>query len=317
MSGRNFTVLGTSSAVPTKLRSHNGYVLRWDEQLIMFDPGEGTQRQCSLAGVSVSKLTGVFITHFHGDHCLGLPGVVQRRTHDNVNNPPPHKPLPIYYPGEGQEYYDRLVRASIFADASERVSMPITESGPLEPLGKLSVTALPLEHRCATFGYRIEEPESVNLDKEKLDYYGIDSSASAELKSVGHVEVNDRRVELEEVSTKRPGQSVAFVMDTAPCNNAVELARGVDLLVCESTYMESEQDLADTHKHMTARAAGELAAKAGAKQLLLTHFSSRYDHVEELGDEARRFHNSVHAAKDLDSISFHRSNPGLITRQGV
>lgn len=112
MSAREFIALGTSSQLPTRYRAHNSYMLRWDDQLILFDPGEGTQRQCTLAGVSIAKLTAVFVTHFHGDHCLGLPGVIQRRSLDNATNSAPSGPLPVFYPGDGQALFTACERSA-------------------------------------------------------------------------------------------------------------------------------------------------------------------------------------------------------------
>ena len=108
---RELTVLGTASQVPTRYRNHNAYVLRWDDEVILFDPGEGTQRQMMLAGLSVSALTRICVTHFHGDHSLGLPGVIQRISLDRV----PH-PVVINFPAGGRAYFDRLRHATSFWD---------------------------------------------------------------------------------------------------------------------------------------------------------------------------------------------------------
>ena len=114
MSQRELIVLGTSSQVPTRYRNHNGYLLRWDGEGVLFDPGEGTQRQMLFAGVAMRDVTRVCITHFHGDHCLGLPGVVQRLSLDNA----PHQ-VPIHFPASGAAYYDRLRHASAFYDVAD------------------------------------------------------------------------------------------------------------------------------------------------------------------------------------------------------
>src|SRR5919198_5227414 len=114
MPARELVVLGTASQAPTRQRNHNGYLLRWDAEGILFDPGEGTQRQLILAGVAPSAITRICITHFHGDHCLGLPGVVQRLALDGVAHP-----VDVYFPASGLEYFERLRRASIFHDTVE------------------------------------------------------------------------------------------------------------------------------------------------------------------------------------------------------
>ena len=124
MSTRELVVLGTASQVPTRHRNHNGYLLLWDGVGILFDPGEGTQRQMVRAGVSASQIHHVCITHFHGDHCLGLAGIIQRISLDGV----PHE-VSIHYPGSGQAYFDRLRHASIFLDRSHLRPCPIEQSG--------------------------------------------------------------------------------------------------------------------------------------------------------------------------------------------
>src|SRR5918997_517613 len=108
MSARELVVLGTASQVPTRYRNHNGYFLRWDGEGVLFDPGEGTQRQLLLAGIPSGSITRICITHLHGDHCLGLPGVIQRMVLDRVTHP-----IDVYFPASGRPYIDRLRSASV------------------------------------------------------------------------------------------------------------------------------------------------------------------------------------------------------------
>src|SRR5438067_7420841 len=140
MSARQVVVLGTASQVPTRSRSHNALMLLWDDLGILFDPGEGTQRQMTLAGLSASQVTHVAITHFHGDHCLGLAGVIQRLSLDGV----PH-PVEVIYPASGQVYFDRLRQASLFFERAELVPRPV-QGGEIEVLrrGTVRLSACPL-----------------------------------------------------------------------------------------------------------------------------------------------------------------------------
>ncbi|MEM7275801.1 MAG: ribonuclease Z [Actinomycetota bacterium] len=304
MSARQLVVLGTASQAPTRYRAHNSYALRWDDQLFLFDPGEGTQRQCILAGVAIARLTGIFVTHFHGDHCLGLPGVIQRRaldaraTEDDAGLPP----LPVYYPADGQDYLDRMRTVSIFHDTSNLEPRPVTGPGPLPGVGNLILTAAALDHRVATYGYRLAEPDGISLDPDALAAAGLAGPAVGRLVAEGRVDGPQGPVDLADVSRPRRGQSMAFVMDTAPCAGARELADGVDLLVCESTYCEDQADLAARYRHMTAAQAGRLAAEAGARRLVLTHFSARYPDPSVFLDEASAYHDDVVVAEDLAAI---------------
>ena len=124
MSTRELVVLGTASQAPTRQRNHNGYLLRWDGEAILFDPGEGTQRQLLLAGVSPWSIRKICITHFHGDHCLGLPGVLQRLSLDGV----PH-PVDVAFPESGTPYYERLRHASVFQDRVDVRPCPVRSDG--------------------------------------------------------------------------------------------------------------------------------------------------------------------------------------------
>jgi len=303
MSARELVVLGTASQTPTRLRAHNSYALRWDDQLILFDPGEGTQRQCTLAGIAIARATAICITHFHGDHCLGLPGVIQRRSLDNSNSPIEPVPLPVFFPGDGVQYFENMRNASIAHDGSEVVPQPIDAPGVVGRLGDLALSAAALEHRCTTYGYRLDEPDSVSVDAAKLADAGVQGPDVRVLLDQGWIDTDDGRVTADQVTVPRKGQSFAFVMDTVLCDGAAELADGVDLLVCESTYLHEHLDLARSYAHMTARQAGELAAAAGARRLLLTHFSARYSDASVMGDEARHYHDDVIVAEDLAPVA--------------
>lgn len=300
---RELVVLGTASMLPTRHRAHNSYALRWDNQLILFDPGEGAQRGCTLTGVSIAKATAVCVTHFHGDHCLGLPGVIQRRSFENSVSSKEPRPLPIFYPGDGQEYFDRLRHASIFHDSSNVEMRPIDGPGPQAMLGAFELSAQPLVHRDTCFGYRLEEPDGVSVDPDLLATFDIAGPDVGLLLEQGFLDTPDGRITADQVTRPKAGQSMAFVMDTLPCKGALELARDVDMLVIESTYLHSEAELAATYMHLTARQAAELAAEAGARRLVLTHFSARYPNNEVFAEEASEFHSDVVAADELATIA--------------
>ncbi len=291
---RELTVLGTASQVPTRHRNHNGYLLRWDAETILFDPGEGTQRQMLLAGAAVSELTRICITHFHGDHSLGLPGVVQRISLDRT----PH-PVIAHFPASGQVFYDRLRHATSFYDNADIRPEPVGAGfGVQTTAGRLE--ALPLRHPIETYGYRLVEPDGRRMIPERLRAYGIAGPAVGELHRAGHVDLDGRRVTLDEVSEPRPGQRFAFVMDTALCDNVYALADGVDLLVIEATFLAGEAALAAQVGHLTAGQAARVADQSGVRTLVLTHFSQRYADSTRFLDEARaEFAGEIVIAEDL------------------
>lgn len=304
MSVRELVVLGTSSAVPTRRRNHNGYFLRWGDQGVLFDPGEGTQRQMRMAGLAASDITRICVTHFHGDHSLGLPGTIQRIARDQVSHP-----VRVAYPGAGEEYWRRLRHATSFRDTDVIVPQPVGGSGGCV-VGhdeSFTVTALPLRHSVPAYGYRLSEPDGWRMLPERLRHFGIRGPNISRLQRQGSLALADGRVvELSECAVPKPGQVFAFVMDTAVCAQAVELAQGADMLVIESTYLDSEEHLAQAYGHLTARQAGRIAAQAGARLLVLTHLSERYEEAEEVGFVAQaseEFDGRVVLAADLDRIA--------------
>jgi ribonuclease Z len=287
---RELVVLGTASQVPTRYRNHNGYLLRWDDEVILFDPGEGTQRQMLMAGLAVSPITRICITHFHGDHSLGLPGVIQRISLDRV----PH-PVVVNFPAGGRQYFERLRHATSFWDNSDLRPEPVGAGFAAETsAGRL--TALPLWHSLETYGYRLVESDGRRMLADRLAAHGITGPAVGELQRAGRL----GDVTLADVSARKPGQRFAFIMDTGLCDSAFELAEGVDLLVIESTFLAEDAEMARLVGHLTAGQAGRVARESRVRTLVLTHFSQRYQEPERFLAEARaEFDGNIVVAEDL------------------
>ncbi len=298
MASRELVVLGTASQSPSRQRNHNGYLLRWDGEGILFDPGEGIQRQFAMAGVSAASTTRICITHFHGDHCLGVPGVIMRLALDQG-----HLPIPIHYPASGEPYFHRLRYATIGQEHVPVDACPVDEPGVVHSDERFTLWCAPLRHRVDCLGWRLDEPDGRTMLPERLAAFGVRGPDVTRLQHEGSIVVDGQRVELDEVSVPRRGQSVAVVMDTAWCDAAIELAAEVDLLICESTFLSSEEHLAEQYGHMTARQAGRLAATAEARRLVLTHFSPRYPDPNSFLAEALEEFDEVVAARDLDRIA--------------
>lgn len=298
MSGRDLVLLGTSSQRPTRTRNHNGYLLRWDGTGLLFDPGEGTQRQFTFAEAKTTRVRHIFLSHLHGDHCLGLPGVLARMAFEHVSGP-----VPIYFPESGLANVERLIDAAI----GERVEVdlrPVPAAGAVVEESPLRITALPLAHRVPALGWRVEEPDHVHLLPERLAEMGIVGPSAGELLRDREIHVRGRQVRLEEVSVVRPGRSAAVVMDTAYCDNAVRLCEGVDLAVLEATYVDAEKHLAERYRHLTAGQAARIARDAGVRLLVLTHFSSRYPDSRGHLREAAAIFPDVIVGDDLMVVPF-------------
>ncbi|MEU1498436.1 ribonuclease Z [Streptomyces sp. NPDC005732] len=292
MSVRELVVLGTASQVPTRHRNHNGYLLRWDGEGLLFDPGEGTQRQMLRAGVAAHDLHRICVTHFHGDHSLGLAGVIQRINLDRV----PHE-ITAHYPRSGQAFFDRLRYATAYRETVELTEAPVDADGVLAVTGSYTLEARRLSHPVESFGYRLVEPDGRRMLPERLAAHGVRGPDVGRIQREGAL----GGVSLDDVSEVRRGQRFAFVMDTRLCAGVVALAEGCDLLVIESTFLDEDERLASDHGHLTAGQAARVARDAGVRHLVLTHFSQRYADPGEFERQARAagFDGELTVARDL------------------
>lgn len=300
MSDRELVVLGTASQAPTRRRNHNGYLLRWDGDGLLFDPGEGTQRQMLFAGVTATQITRICITHFHGDHCLGLPGVLQRMSLDRVGHQ-----VDACYPADSQEVFTRLRHAALFRDVLNLAERPVKAGGAVLGTAAFHVTAQPLSHSVPTIGYRLAEADGRRMLPARLAAFGISGPDVGRLQRAGTLATAGRVVRVEQVSEPRPGQRFAFIMDTRLCDAAFALAEGADMVVCEATFAGTEAALAREYGHLTAGQAGRIAAESRARLLVLTHFSQRYDREDGrrlAGEAEAAFGGQVVLAHDLDRI---------------
>ncbi|MBO9570514.1 MAG: ribonuclease Z [Cellulomonas iranensis] len=291
---RELVVLGTSSHVPTRTRNHNGYLLRWDGEGLLFDPGEGTQRQLIHAGVAATGITRICLTHVHGDHSYGLPGVLSRLVLDGVQHP-----VHLHYPASGEAVVRALV--GLATPGLDLRLHPHGASGPVAD----GLEVVELRHRIEAYGYRLTEPDGRTFLPERLAAAGVTGPDVGRLTRDGHV----GDVRLEDVSVPRPGQRVAVVMDTAVCDGAAALADGADLLLAESTFTDEDAALAEQYLHLTAGQAGALAAAGGVRTLVLAHFSSRYPDLEPMRVQAAAAvrvagaTTTVHVAHDGDRFA--------------
>jgi ribonuclease Z len=307
VSDRELVVLGTASQAPTRSRNHNGYVLLWDGEGLLFDPGEGTQRQMLFAGVTASQITRICITHFHGDHCLGLPGVLQRMSLDRV----PHV-VDACYPAQSRDVFWRLRHAALFRDVLNLQERPVASGGTVIEASSFAVEAQPLSHSVPTIGYRLVEPDGRRMVPDKLAAWGITGPDVGLLQRQGSLVVGGQLVTLDQVSEPRRGQRFAFIMDTRLCDGAFALADEADMVVCESTFADADATLAREYGHLTAGQAGQIAAESKARLLVLTHFSQRYDSADgqRLAVEAATaFSGQVMLAHDLDRIPVPSRHP--------
>lgn len=299
MTVRDLVILGCSSQQPTRHRNHGAYLFRWNGEGLLFDPGEGTQRQFIFANVAPTCVTHMFISHFHGDHCLGVGSMLMRLNLDKVTHP-----IHCYYPASGQAYFERLRYGTIYHQTIQIIEHPVKEEGLVDEDDNFRIEARFLEHGVDNIGWRITEKDVRKFDKAKLDAAGVKGPNVRLLEEKGEIILNGKKVLIDDVSQIKPGDVIAVTIDTLPCQAAIDLAQGARLLLCESTYLESHRDLAEKHHHLTAKQAAEIAKKAGAKMLVLTHFSARYQDAEVFAAEAKPIFPNTFVAEDFKVFPF-------------
>ena len=299
MSVKDIIILGCSSQQPTRTRNHGAYLVRWNEEGLLFDPGEGTQRQFIFADIAPTVVSRIFISHFHGDHCLGIGSMLMRLNLDKVTHP-----IHCYYPASGKKNFDSLRYGCIYHQNICVIEHPVEENGVVHDDGRFKIEAAFLEHSIDNIGWRIIESDKIKFDKEALKKNKIKGPAVKQLEKDGFIEVEGKKVFLEEVSWVKKGEILSVVIDTRVCPAAEKLAKDAQILLCESTFLESHKHLAKKYMHMTAKEAGELAKKAKVKKLILTHFSARYTNTALFEKEAREVFQNSFAAEDFKRFYF-------------
>ncbi len=296
--------LGTSSGKPTIKRNVSALAVAREAEWLLFDCGEGAQTQITRAGLSPNRLVAVFITHLHGDHFNGLPGLLSTMGLDRRT-----RELTLAGPPGVREYLNTLERLRVIfinypLDLKELTAA--ADSNSVLETADYTVTARPLDHRLFALGYRVDErsrPGRFNVARARE--LGVpEGQLWGQLQSGNDVKLDDGRTirSSDVLGAQRPGKSVAYCLDTRPCAAAIELARGVDLLIHEATYTEELAAEAREYGHSTAAQAARTARDAGARRLLITHFSTRYPDPAILLEEARAIFPETILAEDLMEI---------------
>ena len=299
MSVKDIIILGCSSQQPTRFRNHGAYLVRWNEEGLLFDPGEGTQRQFIFADIAPPVVTRIFVSHFHGDHCLGLGSMLMRLNLDKVTHP-----IHCYYPASGKKNFDRLRYGCVYHENIEVIEHPVKSEGVVHEDDNFIIEASFLEHSIDNVGWRVTEKDRIKFHKDLLKQKKIFGPSVKKIQMEGKLQIGAEEVLLEEVSWVRKGDSLAVVIDTLPCASSMHIARNAKVLICESTYLERDAHLAKSYMHMTAKQAAEMAKRANVELLILTHFSARYRDLTEFEEEARAVFPNTVVAEDLKRIPF-------------
>jgi ribonuclease Z len=305
--------LGTSASAPTAGRAPTALLVRRGGDRLLFDCGEGTQRQLMRSTLGLPDLEAIYLTHYHADHTLGLPGLLKTFALRGRE-----VPLTVFGPPGLRELFNDLRR--VFG----KVAYPLEtiEVRPGEALDRdgYRILVFPVHHGVSAVGYAVDEPDRPGeFDSVAADALGIPFGPERGALQRGEsVTLPDGTAVTPDavIGTARKGRRVVITGDTAPSETVRVLAEGADLLVHEATFSEDELARAEETLHSTARQAAEVAAAAGVRLLALTHFSPRY-FGPELLDEARAVFASTVAPRDFDVIEIpfaERGEPKLIRK---
>ncbi len=289
--------LGTSSMVPTKERNQSSLLINLGGEGILVDCGEGTQRQFKITGLPLTRITKILISHWHGDHVLGLPGVLQ-----TLNSSTTEHKLQIFGPKGTKEQFDFMKKTFLMENHDGGLSYEVQdiEEGIFFENADFTLESRKLQHSVPCMGYSIKEKDKVHVNLESAKKLGIPQGPLlGKLQSGESIQWKGKTIKPSEVTYKTKGKKAVVIMDTELCQSAVELAKNSDLLICESTYANELEEKARDYKHLTAGQAASIANKAGASRLVLTHFSQRYKTTAQAEEDARTTFDNVVCAKDF------------------
>jgi len=294
--------LGTSCSNPTKDRNLSAVAVQFEGQHLLFDCPEGTQRQMMKAGFSYMKTKHVFLSHFHADHILGLPGLVATMSmHERK------EPLFVYGPKGIEEQVKKVLNLALMRKSFPIVAKELKKGKVLEE-EKFFVEAFPLKHEVPCYGFVLKEKDKEGtFQRAKALKLGIpEGPLWSRLQKGEKVKVKGKIFRPEQVmdySKGRKGKKLAIVMDTLPNKSYFKAIEGADLLVHESAFLEDLKDRALDTAHSTAKEAAEVAKKVKAKKLVLTHISPRYKSGKEIEKEAKSVFSASVVAEDLMEIN--------------
>ena len=295
------TFLGTGGSTPTPNRNPSAIAVNREGELMLFDCGEGTQRQMMRAktGMAVSS---IFITHFHADHVLGIPGLLQTMALQGRK-----EPLEIFGPRHIDKFLYHLLSLGYVGKGFEVKAIEL-KPGDEVRRQKYRIKAIKTVHNVESIGYVLEEDvRPGRFNRERAIELGIKPGPLFSRLQSGHtITVDGREIRPEQVlGPPRPGRKIVYTGDTRPCESVVEASRGADLLIHDSSMSEEVKQYAIEYMHSTALEAAEVAKEAGVRRLILTHISARYSDLESakrLEEEAKRVFENVEVAKELMTV---------------
>ncbi len=288
--------LGTGGSWPSREYNVPAIAVKLGSEILLFDCGEGTQRQFMQSKFSFMQVSKIFITHYHGDHFLGLSGLIQSM---NLNDR--EDDLDIYGPPGTVNIISNLLNIGYFAAGFKIIIHDLKDSS-VQDFEKYSITAFAVDHDVPTLGYSLTEPPRPGkFNLKKAEKLGIPKGPLyRQLQKGKNIKVRDETITPEMVmGTHRPGRKIVYSGDTRPCNAVINNARDADVLIHDACLDHSLAEKALRYGHSTAQQAAEIAKAANVKVLFLIHHSPRYKKLNILENEAKKVFKMTHAATDF------------------
>ena len=288
--------LGTSCMQPTKKRNHSGFLLRYKKENILFDCGENIQRQMRLTGLKPAKITRLLISHWHGDHVFGIPGVMSAMGVDQYA-----KKLFIYGPKGSKKFLDHMFKSF---EAKNIIDYEVKEvsSGIFFENEDFKLEAQHLNHSVDCIGFSFIEKDRRRIRVAKAEKLGLQGPILGKLQQGQDVIFKSKKVKADDLSYLVKGKKISYVADTAPCKGANLLAHESDLLISEGTHLDELKERTAKYKHLTVKDAAIMASENNAKKLVITHISTRYKSTAEIVSEARDHFDNTIVAEDFMKI---------------
>lgn len=282
--------------VPTKERAHTSILLSYKNENILIDAGENAQRQLKLANISPTKITKVLITHWHGDHVLGLPGLIQSLGAGEYS-----KTLEIYGPKHTKRFIKELEKVY---NLQNKIKTKIYEvkTGKIINEKDYYIEAKSLKHNIPTLAYNFIIKDKIRINKNKIKKLKIKGPILKKLAQGKNIKYKNKIIKAKEYTYIQKGKKLSIILDTKYSKNLSNIAKNSDLLISEATYTDEHKNKAREYLHLTAKQAAQIAKDSKTQQLILTHFSQRYKTDKTLLKEAKSVFKNTKTAKDFMEI---------------
>ncbi len=292
------TFLGTSAQIPTFRRNHTSILLNYKDENILIDCGEGTQRQFRKARLNPCKLTRILITHTHGDHVFGLPGLISTLNFSGYN-----KNLLIYCPKGAKKIIENFIDMKSLKNGFKIEIQEVL--GKFYEDKNFYLEAESTEHSIPTNAYNFVTKDKIRIDKTKLRKYKIpEGPLLKNLKEGKNISFEGKKYSVKELGYIEKGKKVSFVLDSVFNKKIIKFVKEADLLICDSSFSSENSKEAKEHLHLTAKQDGQIAKSSKSKKLILTHISQRYENnLKGLLDDAKKEFKNVVIAEDFSEFS--------------